>query len=124
MATTVLISKADFSAANLVKFSQNIEEDQLQPFVYAAQEYDLEPRIGDDLYNDLMAYAETPDGSRPELLAFLNKEVKRFLVLTAYRRFMAAHGLNITQFGLTKTADPQGTFNQAEAQERANSETG
>lgn len=117
--TTTLISKADFLAANLVKFSPNIAEDQLQPFIYAAQEYDLEPRLGAELYGALVAYAEAPDGTRPELNTFLVKEVNRFLVLASYKRFMAAHGLNITQFGLTKTSDPQGTFSQAEAQERA-----
>jgi hypothetical protein len=116
---TVLISRADFIAANLVKFSGNIPEDQLQPFIYAAQEYDLEPRLGEDLYNVIITYAETPDGSRPQLDSFIKNEVRRYLVLTAYRRFIAAHGLNITQFGLTTTADPQGTFNQAAAAERA-----
>lgn len=116
---TILISKADFLAANLVKFSPNIAEDQLLPYIYAAQEYELEPKLGAELYNDLVSYAEDPDGSRPQLQAFLTKEVSRFLTLTAYRRFIAAHGLNITQFGLTKTSDPQGTFSQAEAQERA-----
>lgn len=117
--STILISKADFLAANLVKFSANIAEDQLAPYVYAAQEYDLEPRLGTDLYGDLIAFAANPTANRPQLQAFLVKEVSRFLVLTAYKRFIAAHGLNVTQFGLTKTADPQGTFNQAEAQERA-----
>jgi hypothetical protein len=116
---TILISKADFLAANLVKFSPNIAEDQLAPYVYAAQEYDLEPRLGADLYGDLVSYAENPTASRPQLQAFLVKEVSRFLVLTAYKRFIAAHGMNVTQFGLTKTNDPQGTFNQAEAAERA-----
>jgi hypothetical protein len=117
--TTVLISKADFIAANLVKFSGNIPEDQLQPFIYAAQEYDLEPRLGGELYDAILTYAETPDGTRPQLDSFIKREVRRFLVLAAYRRFIATHGMNVTQFGLTKTADPQGTFNQAEASERA-----
>lgn len=116
---TVLISKADFLAANLVKFSPNIADDQLGPFIYAAQEYELEPKLGAELYRDLVSYAETPTGTRPELATFLFGPVRRFLVLTAYRRFISAHGMNVTQFGLTKTADPQGTFNQAEASERA-----
>lgn len=116
---TMLVSKSDFSAANLVKFSQNVQDDQLFPFVYAAQEYDLEPQLGADLYGDLIAYAGNPDGSRPELADFWQDKIKRYLVLSSYRRFISAHGMNITQFGLTKTADPQGTFNQAEAAERA-----
>lgn len=116
---TVLISKADFLAANLVKFSPNISDDQLKPYIYAAQEYELQPKLGEALYGAILAFAETPDDSKPELRNFINREVSRFLVLTAYRRFISAHGMNVTQFGLTKTADPQGTFNQAEASERA-----
>lgn len=119
MATVKFITKADFTAANLVKFSQNILNDQLDAAIYAAQEYDLAPRLGDELYEALEAIAETPNAQKPELTTFLNLKVKRYLVLAAYRRFISAHGMNVTQFGLTKTADPQGTFNQAEAQERA-----
>jgi len=115
----ILISKADFMAANLVRFSPNIAPDQLEPHIYAAQEYDLEPRLGAELYSDIIAYTKDPDGSRPQLLAFTEGVLRRFLVLAAYKRFLASHGLNITQFGFTKTADPQGTFSQAEASERA-----
>lgn len=126
----LLISKADFTAANLVKFSQNILDDQLAPYIYAAQDYDLSPRLGPELYAALEYLA---DGGSPghgpgpgagaassvQLQAFLDEKVKRYLVLASYRRFISAHGMNVTQFGLTKTADPQGTFNQAEAAERA-----
>ena len=119
MATTLLISKADFMAANLVRFSPNIGADQLEPHVYAAQEYDLEPRLGADLYGAVLTYAANPDGSKPQLLAFTEGVLRRYLVLVSYKRFLASHGLNITQFGFTKTADPQGTFSQAEATERA-----
>jgi hypothetical protein len=113
----LLVNKADFTGANLVKFSQNIGDDQLTPYIYAAQDYDLRPRLGEGLYGDLEK-VKAGTATRPELLSFLNVKVARFLVLAAYRRFIAGHGLNVTQFGLTKTADPQGTFNQAEAAER------
>jgi len=118
MPTILVVTKADFIAANLVKFSPNILDDQINPAIYSAQEYDLEPRLGEDLYKDVLA---TVNGSveRPELLDFINSKVKRYLVLTAYYRFISAHGLNITQFGVSKTADPQGTFNAVEASERA-----
>jgi hypothetical protein len=118
MPTTLIVSKADFIAANLVKFSPNILDDQINPAIYSAQEYDLEPRLGSDLYNDILATV-AGEVERPELLAFINSKVKRYLVLTAYYRFISAHGLNITQFGVSKTADPQGTFNAVEASERA-----
>lgn len=122
-----LITKTDFSPQNFVKFSQNIREDQIEPFIYAAQENDLQPRLVPDLYADMMA-AERPEPTeenpdpqpdRPELLAFIDNFVKRFLVLAAYYRFMAAHGINITQFGVSKTADPQNTFDQVTSQDRA-----
>lgn len=119
MATVLLIGKADFAAANLVKFSQNIREDQINPHIYAAQEYDLEPRLGADLYADLGTIKGTPNPAKPELTAFLTGPVTRYLVLSAYYRFTAQHGLNFTQFGLSKTADPQGTLEQSSAQERA-----
>jgi hypothetical protein len=118
MPTNLIVTKADFIAANLVKFSPNILDDQINPAIYSAQEYDLEPRLGADLYDDVLA---TVAGTitRPELLAFIDSKVKRYLVLIAYYRFISAHGLNITQFGVSKTADPQGTFNAVEASERA-----
>lgn len=118
MATTLIVTKADFAAANLVKFSQNIADDQINPYIYAAQEYDLEPRFSAEMYLDIQGVA-SGELTRPELEAFIDSKVKRFLVLSAYRRFISAHGLNITQFGLSKTADPQGTFEQSSAQDRA-----
>lgn len=121
MATILIVTKADFTAANLVKFSQNIADDQINPYVYASQEYDLEPRLGAVLYADaeLVAGGTALDPPRPELTTFVNGVVKRYLVLMAYSRFISAHGLNITQFGLSKTTDPQGTFEQSSAQDRA-----
>jgi len=118
MADELLVTKADFIGANLVKFSQNIAADQLDMYIQAAQEYDLEPRLGETLYSDVLG-ASVAFPLRPELLAFTDKKVKRYLILVAYKRFISAHGLNVTQFGLTKTTDPQGTFDQSGAQERA-----
>jgi len=126
----LLIDKTDFTEANLVKFSQNIREDQIEPQIRAAQEYDLEPRLGAELLAALLALEPLPVPSEdpeapepepdptPELRAFLPK-VKRYLVLSAYQRFVAQHGLNITQFGMTKTNDPQGTMTALDPQERA-----
>lgn len=119
MATTLIVTKDDFTGANLVKFSSNILEDQLTPYIYAAQEYDLAPRLGESLYLDVEGLIAGTIADRPELLAFVDSKVKRFLVLAAYRRFMSVHGLNVTQFGFTKTSDPQGTFEQAAASDRA-----
>jgi hypothetical protein len=115
---TQIISKIDFNASNIVKFSQNIREDQIDPFIIAAQEYDLEPRLGDALYNDILTVL-SGEIVRPELLAFVNSKVKRYLVLASYYRFISGHGINITQFGVSQTRDPQGTFDQVTAQDRA-----
>lgn len=111
-----LINKTDFTPRNFVKFSQNIREDQIEPYIFAAQENDLRPRIGDDLTVALFASSESES---PEHFAFLNNFVKRFLVLASYYRFMASHGINVTQFGVSKTADPQNTFDQVAPQDRA-----
>lgn len=115
---TLIITKADFTPANLVKFSQNIKEDQIEPYINAAQDYDLQPRLDPILYADIIGVIEGATG-RPELTAFINTKVKRYLVLTAYYRFIAQHGINVTQFGVSSTRDPQGTFDQVSAQDRA-----
>ena len=117
---TLIISKADFTPANLVKFSQNIKDDQIEPYIYAAQDYDLRPRLGEELYNDILKLCSfDTNEERPELMLFVNEHVKRFLVLSSYYRFIATHGINVTQFGLSSTRDPQGTFDQVEASQRA-----
>lgn len=116
---TLIITKADFTPANLVKFSQNIKDDQIEPYINASQDYDLQPRLDPELYNDILTEVSQSENNRPELLSFINTKVKRFLVLTAYYRFMASHGINVTQFGVSSTRDPQGTFDQVSAQERA-----
>lgn len=120
---TLIISKSDFTPENLVKFSQNIKDDQIDPYINAAQDYDLQPRLNADLYDDILERVsqgnQQGQGNRPELLEFIETKVKRFLVLTAYYRFMAAHGINVTQFGVSSTRDPQGTFDQVSAQDRA-----
>lgn len=115
---TLIITKSDFTPANLVKFSQNIKDDQIEPYINAAQDYDLQPRLDSELYQDILGVIEGAT-DRPELTAFINTKLKRFLVLTAYHRFIAQHGMNVTQFGVSLTRDPQGTFDQVSAQDRA-----
>jgi membrane peptidoglycan carboxypeptidase len=114
----MIITKEDFNALNLVKFSQNIREDQIDPYIMASQEYDLEPRLAEALYSDILAVLKG-EIVRPELLAFANSKVKRYLVLASYYRFLSAHGINITQFGVSQTRDPQGTFDQVTPKDRA-----
>lgn len=117
---TLIISKADFTPANFVKFSQNIKDDQIEPYIFASQDYDLQPRLGNELYNDILELINFNNTiPRPELQNFIDTKVKRYLVLCSYYRFISQHGFNITQFGVSSTRDPQGTFEQIGAQDRA-----
>jgi hypothetical protein len=111
-----LITKEDFTPQNFVKFSQNIREDQIEPYIYASQANDLMPRVGIEMLHDLR---NATSDSRPELWAFLENYVKPFLVLSSYYRFASTHGIHLTQFGMSKTSDPQNTFDQVSGQERA-----
>lgn len=115
---TLIISKADFTPENFVKFSQNIKNDQIDPYINVSQEYDLQPRLEPELYTDILDAVLTPS-SRPELIIYVNTKVKKFLVLSSYYRFITQHGYNVTQFGISSTRDPQGTFDQITGQERA-----
>jgi hypothetical protein len=118
-----IITKADLTAQNLVRFSPNIRDEEINPAIVAAQDYDLEPRLGDALVSALGALPPVPEDPdpdpAPELREFRNKYVARYLVLKSYERFIAQHGINITQFGVSKTGDPQNTFTQADSSDRA-----
>lgn len=115
-----LITKSNLS--NYVQFSQNIEDRLVTFHVTNAQIYDLEVRLGTSLYADLIGLPEiapTPTDPRAELRAFLNDYVIRYLALNVYCRFMAEHGTNVTQFGITQLGDPAGTFQVASEDRRA-----
>lgn len=108
-------TKSDFPA--FVNFSLNIEDRLINPHIEDAFKYDVRPKL-ETLATDIYAYDATL-GTKPELADFFNDFVLQWWILLAYRRFIQGHGRNVTQFGYTKTRDPQGTFDQLDGDERA-----
>jgi hypothetical protein len=107
--------KSDFPT--FVNFSLNIEDRLINPHIEDAYKYDVRPKL-DELAVDIYNY-DTVDNDKPELEAFFNNFILQWWVLLAYKRFIQNHGRNVTQFGYTKTSDPQGTFQQLDGDERA-----
>lgn len=107
---------------DFVQFSQNIDARLLDFQIKQAYTKDLKPKFGDVLiaiYENADVDLATFITNEPELGTFYRDFVLEYWILVSYKRFIAAHGLNVTQFGLTKTADPEGTFEQATGDERA-----
>lgn len=107
--------KSDFPT--FVQFSMNIEDRLINPHIEDAYKFDVRPQL-ETLAVDIYNY----DGSlstKPELKTFFQNYILNWWVLLAYKRFIAVHGKNITQFGFTQLKDPQGTFDQLEAADRA-----
>ena len=97
-------------------WSVNITDNLVAPHVEDAFKFDIRPKL-ETLAIDL--YALPNDGSKPELYTFYNDYVCQWWTLLAFRRFIQVHGRNLTQFGYTKTRDPEGTFEQLTQEERA-----
>lgn len=57
--TPLLISKADLAPFRWV--SGNLTPAQVEPFILDAQEFELRPFLGDDLYLDVLASYQEPD---------------------------------------------------------------
>ena len=106
-------SKSDFPT--FIPFPQTIPDELINPRIGDAFKFDIKPKMG-VLADEILAYSGT---TRPELREFYDSYVLHWWVLLAYKRFLELHGKNITQFGVTKTKDPQGTFDQLTAEERA-----
>jgi len=108
-------AKSDFP--QFVQFSLNIEDRLINPHIEDAYKFDVRPQIESlaiDIYNyDLTA------GDRPELKTFYEAYILEWWVRMAYKRFIAVHGKNVTQYGFTQIKDPGGTFDQLEAADRA-----
>jgi hypothetical protein len=114
-----LITKADFPP--IVRVSLNVKDSEINPHIEDATLYDLPNKLPSTLLLALLELPAVPADpeTQPELRAFYNKYLKRYLVLISYIRFISEHGINITQFSVTKTKDPQGTFDQATDGERS-----
>ncbi len=107
-------TKSDFPA--FVNFSLNIEDRLINIHIEDAFKYDVRPKL-DVLATDIYAYDITLN-TKPQLKTFFDDYILQWWILLAYKRFIQNHGRNVTQFGYTKTKDPQGTFDQLDANER------
>jgi hypothetical protein len=105
--------KSDFK--NFVPFNMNIADDKINPYINDAFKFDIRPKL-EGLADDILAYSGT---DRPQLKTFYDNYILHWWVLLAYKRFLEIHGLNVTQFGITKTKDPGGTFEQLSRDDRA-----
>lgn len=105
--------KSDFPT--FIPFPQTIADTLINPRIDDAFKFDIKPKLG-VLADDIKAYMGT---DKPQLRAFYENYVLHWWVLLAYKRFLELHGKNITQFGVTKTKDPGGTFEQLSGEERA-----
>jgi hypothetical protein len=97
-------------------WSANISETLINPHIEDAYKFDIKPKV-ETLAIDI--YNLKNNGTKPELYAFYDQYFCQWWVFLAFRRFIQIHGRNITQFGYTKTRDPEGTFDQVDASERA-----
>ena len=111
-------TKADFP--QYVQFSLNIEDRLINPHIDDAYKFDVRPQL-ETLAVDIYNYTSTaPDPeTKPQLKTFYDDYIKEWWIRLAYKRFIAVHGKNVTQFGFTQTKDPNGTFDQLEAADRA-----
>jgi hypothetical protein len=108
------LSKTDI--AKYAQFTSKIENRLIEPHIRNARKYDVQPYLTRGLMDAIIALA---NGADNELSAFYEDYVEEVWALGAYMRFITEHGYNVTQFGLTKTNDPRGTFTQMESVERA-----
>jgi len=106
--------------ANLAVYSQfttNITDRMIDPHILNARKYDVQPYLTADMVTAILALADDADN---ELATFYNDYVKEVWALATYIRFMVEHGINVTQFGVTKPTDPRATYTQVGEVERAN----
>lgn len=107
--------KDDF--IEFLPWSVNIPENMYKTYIEDAYKFDIRPKL-ETLAVDIYNYADKSE-VKPELQAFYDNFVRQWWVLLAFKRFITVHGRNLTQFGYTKTRDPQGTFDQVTQEERA-----
>lgn len=87
----MLISKADI--ARYFQFSTNIDDRLINYHISDAETFELQEAVPAAFWTALA----NPD---TELQVLLDNYIKPLLCAIAYRRFIAFHGLNITQHGI------------------------
>lgn len=106
-------TKADF--ASFLPSLNHLQDSYVNPRIDDAFKFDIRPKLG-SLADDIKALSGS---SRPQLKAFYDDFILHWWILLAYKRLLEIHGKNITQFGVTKTKDPGGSFDQLTAEERS-----
>lgn len=112
--------KAEFK--EFVQFTDNIPDRLLDFQITQAYSKSLVPKFGDLATAIKENESETIEDfltDSPELATFYRDFLREYWITLAYRRFISVHGINVSQFGLTRTADPEGTFVQATGDDRA-----
>lgn len=115
MAATITLSNIQSYA----QITTNVESRMIDFHIEAVRKLELDEKLG----TALMAVIDNAfdnSGTLPETEAFFNNYVVPYWSLSTYLRFLATHGVNVTQFGVTIPNDPRGTFNQASEDQRAN----
>lgn len=109
--------KSDFPG--ILQLPLNIEDRLINPHIEDAYKFEVKSKLS-ELAIDIYAYTpESPTPLKPELITFYQDYVLEWWVRLAYYRFYEVHGDNVTQFGVTNTADPGGTFKQIDDKRRA-----
>jgi hypothetical protein len=107
--------KSDF--IGVVNLPDVIEDQEVNIYVTDAFKFDIKPKL-QTLGTDILAY-DSSTGTKPQLKTFYDDHILEWWVRLAYKRFIEFHGRNVTQFGMTKTKDPGGTFDQVDQIERS-----
>jgi hypothetical protein len=113
---------ATITLTNIQAYAQittNIEGRLIDPSISLSRTFELDSILTKALMTAVDVAVATPN-SAPQLEAFYNEFIIPYWCLCAYHRFLATHGTNVTQFGVTVTRDPRGTFDQASEEQRAN----
>jgi hypothetical protein len=109
--------KSDFPG--ILQLPLNVEDRLINPHIEDAYKFDVRGKLT-ELAIDIYNYTpESPTPTRPELIAFYETYVLEWWVRLAYYRFYEVHGDNVTQFGVTRTKDPAGSFEQIDDKRRA-----
>jgi hypothetical protein len=112
---------ATITLTNIQAYAQittNIEDRLINPSISLSRTFDLDSVLTKALMTAVDTAIATPN-SAPQLEAFYNEFIIPYWSLSAYHRFLATHGTNVTQFGVSVTRDPRGTFDQASEEQRA-----
>lgn len=100
-----LITKTDIVNSEIMDFSPNIPDAQINPCIEEAELMDFVPIVPAAFYTDIQEVPSPTD----ELYTFRLAYVKPLLVVFALKRFIPFHGRTITQFGIRQINEETST---------------